>query len=234
MIFHNGHRQDLDYSSRALRWFLARGWRVVTMAMPLAGQNAAPGFPRDQGHDQLARLRHPLGIFLLPVVAVVNYTGADVMMGLSGGGWTTVMTAAIDPRIRRSYSIAGSIPWPWRCLPGRPGCAADLEQRIIPNYVRLYELGSEPPRREIALYNFNDPCCFSGRSSEIWASRVRGNFSAVVDMGSAQHAITAMHLRVITRDLSRDRISPATNAPDHSMPASTADAMESPGGTMTR
>jgi hypothetical protein len=204
MIFHNGHHQDLDYSARALRWFLSRGWRVVSMAMPLAGQNGSPGFPREEGHDQLARLKHPLGLFLIPVVAVVNYTGADVMMGLSGGGWTTVVTAAVDPRIRRSYSVAGSIPWPWRCLPDRPGCAADLEQRMIPDYVRLYELGSDPPRRQVALYNLHDPCCFGGLSSRVWAPRVRGNFRAIVDMSSNRHEVTRFHLRVITDDLSLD------------------------------
>jgi hypothetical protein len=204
MIFHNGHNQDLDYSSRVLRWFLARGWRVVSMAMPLAGQNVAPGFPREDGHDQLARLDHPLGVFLVPVVAVVNYSGADVMMGLSGGGWTTVVTTAVDPRIRRSYSVAGSIPWPWRCLPGRPGCAADLEQRIIPSYMRLYEFGSDPPRRQMALYNLDDPCCFGGLSSRVWAPRVRGNFRAIVDTSSNRHEVTRFHLHAITNDLSRD------------------------------
>jgi hypothetical protein len=33
-----------------------------------------------------------------------------VMMGLSGGGWTTTLAAALDPRIDLSIPIAGSIP----------------------------------------------------------------------------------------------------------------------------
>jgi PhoPQ-activated pathogenicity-related protein len=33
-----------------------------------------------------------------------------VMAGLSGGGWTTTIAAAIDPRIQLSIPIAGSIP----------------------------------------------------------------------------------------------------------------------------
>ena len=32
------------------------------------------------------------------------------MMGLSGGGWTTTLAAALDPRIDLSIPIAGSIP----------------------------------------------------------------------------------------------------------------------------
>jgi hypothetical protein len=203
MIFHNGHGRDLNDQPWALRWFLARGWRVVTMAMPLAGQNAFPGFERDVYHEQLVILERPLEVFLEPVIAVVNYTHADTMVGLSGGGWTTVITAAIDPRIRRSYPVAGSIPWPWRCRPGRPGCYADLEQRIIPNYIRLYELGSQAGQRQLALYNLNDPCCFSGSSSRIWASRVHGNFEAVIDRTAIHHQVTEFHLRAITRDLAR-------------------------------
>ena len=33
------------------------------------------------------------------------------MIGLSGGGWTTVVYAAIDERISDSFSVAGSIPF---------------------------------------------------------------------------------------------------------------------------
>jgi hypothetical protein len=33
-----------------------------------------------------------------------------VMVGLSGGGWTTTISAAIDPRIELSMPIAGSVP----------------------------------------------------------------------------------------------------------------------------
>eukprot|EP01043_Picozoa_sp_COSAG02_P103688 COSAG02_NODE_39697_length_414_cov_0.596825_2_plen_47_part_01 len=31
-----------------------------------------------------------------------------VMVGISGGGWTTTVSAAIDPRIELSMPIAGS------------------------------------------------------------------------------------------------------------------------------
>jgi hypothetical protein len=201
IVFHNGHAQDVDALPHVLDWFVSRGWRVITMAMPQAGENASPGFKRRRGHDQLIRLERPLRVFLEPVVAVLNYSHADTMVGFSGGGWTTVVSAAIDTRIRRSYSVAGSVPWRWRCLSDRPGCEADLEQRLIPDYLRLYELGSGPGRRQVALYNLDDPCCFGGDAYRIWAPRVRGNFAAVSDRASNRHAVTELHLRVITRDL---------------------------------
>jgi hypothetical protein len=205
LIFHNGHRQDLDASLHVLKWFLARRWRVVTMAMPLAGQNSYPsrfGDPRGL-HNDFVRLPRPLGVFVEPVVAVVNYTRADTMVGLSGGGWTTVLAAAIDSRIVRSYSVAGTIPRRSLCEPAGSGCEGDFEQWMIPNYLPLYELGSERGRRQMALYNLDDPCCFAGSSSRIWAPRVRGNFDAVIDETSDTHAVTTFHLRLITRDLRR-------------------------------
>ena len=197
MIFHGGHTQRLDASPLALRWFVRRGWRVVAMAMPLSGLNAHPGFRHAPGnHDELARLDHPLGLFLMPVVAVVNYTRAGVMVGLSGGGWTTAVAAAIDTRIRDSYPVAGTIPWRWR-----NGDAADLEQRLIPSYLDLYRLAVDHGRRQLAPPPPHDPSCFAGRSSDEWASAVGGDFGALVDLRSRQHAITQFHLRAITKDL---------------------------------
>ena len=32
------------------------------------------------------------------------------MCGFSGGGWTTTIAAAIDPRIKNSFPVAGSLP----------------------------------------------------------------------------------------------------------------------------
>ena len=54
--------------------------------------------------------------FLEPVVLATNYAldtlgyRRVVMVGLSGGGWTTTVAAALDPRISLSMPIAGSMP----------------------------------------------------------------------------------------------------------------------------
>ena len=34
-----------------------------------------------------------------------------VMLGLSGGGWSTTLASAVDPRIQLSFPTAGSIPF---------------------------------------------------------------------------------------------------------------------------
>lgn len=74
---------------------------------------------------------HPIRYFLEAVVLVTNYAldvlkyNKVVMTGLSGGGWTTTIAAALDPRISLSMPIAGSIPqtpsllWPYH-IPDLP------------------------------------------------------------------------------------------------------------------
>ena len=58
----------------------------------------------------------PVRYFLEGVVLVTNYAlnvlkyKRIVMVGLSGGGWTTTVAAALDPRISLSMPIAGSVP----------------------------------------------------------------------------------------------------------------------------
>ena len=79
------------------------------------------------------------------------------MVGLSGGGWTTTVAAAVDPRIKLSVPVAGSFP---RQLP----CGInvnDPEQDAIASYLNLYALGSlGAGRRQVQVLNEYDRCCF--------------------------------------------------------------------------
>ena len=57
---------------------------------------------------------YTMRFFIEPVVLAVNYAealGYDeiVMLGLSGGGWTTTVSAAVDSRIKLSIPVAGSV-----------------------------------------------------------------------------------------------------------------------------
>ena len=91
------------------------------------------------------------------------------MIGISGGGWTTTLAAAIDPRIKISISVADSLPLYLRT----PPCAAPDEpvtsSRIDPSllsiadYLDLYVLGSYGRgRAHLQVLNQYDPCCFAG------------------------------------------------------------------------
>src|SRR5436189_4849979 len=84
------------------------------------------------------------------------------MVGLSGGGWTTTICAAIDPRIRFSFPVAGTIPLALRT----GGSVGDREQYEpsfyrIAGYPDLYILGSQGHgRKQVQILVRRDDCCF--------------------------------------------------------------------------
>lgn len=84
------------------------------------------------------------------------------MIGLSGGGWTTTLYAAVDTRVKLSVPVAGSLPLYLRW----GGSVGDTEQFIesfyrIAGYPDLYVLGSTGKgRKQIQVLNQNDDCCF--------------------------------------------------------------------------
>ena len=56
-------------------------------------------------------------LFLDPIQINLNFLNKEYnferysMLGLSGGGWTTVVYSAIDDIISDSFSVAGSMPF---------------------------------------------------------------------------------------------------------------------------
>ena len=155
------------------------GCDMLYMWMPLYGPNEQHGYPPHHSFfaqwqaagDPLRTLRY----FLEPPALAVNWALArgyeDVhMTGLSGGGWTTTVYAAIDPRIRVSLPLAGSLPW--YLFPDHT--VGDYEQRLQPNesvwyltkanFTELYVLAAlEPARVSVQVLHEDDPCCFHGR-----------------------------------------------------------------------
>ena len=73
-----------------------------------------------QHHSQLEVLEsddfNPMSYFVEPIAVSLNYVDENFnyskyhMIGISGGGWATVIYSAIDPRISHGFSIAGSHP----------------------------------------------------------------------------------------------------------------------------
>jgi len=116
----------------------------------------------------------PMKFFLESVAVSLNYLKTKSaldgfpayqdfsMVGLSGGGWTTTVYAAIDPTIKLSFPVAGSIP-----LYLRSGDSiGDEEQWLsrfyqVAGYPDLYILGSHGlGRKQIQILNRRDDCCF--------------------------------------------------------------------------
>eukprot|EP00050_Salpingoeca_kvevrii_P013686 m.30486 g.30486 ORF g.30486 m.30486 type:complete len:381 (-) comp5226_c0_seq2:145-1287(-) len=165
------------------------GYDVMELMMPLIGCNVAPQYGSPTSHEWFAQWEakgdHTLRFFIEPVVLAVNYAldvlhyKHVVMVGLSGGGWTTTVAAAVDPRIELSIPIAGSVPkWPTSLYPGHfpdlpeghgtiGGDYEQLQERPVYNisgFVGFYVLAAlEENRHQLQILHEFDSCCFRAR-----------------------------------------------------------------------
>ena len=81
-----------------------------------------------------------LRYFIEPAVLTINFAkamGYDRIFfgGLSGGGWTTTVVSALDPRVELSFPVAGSLPCAMRVSvrdAGSGGVAAGKAGRLTP------------------------------------------------------------------------------------------------------
>jgi pimeloyl-ACP methyl ester carboxylesterase len=217
VIFQQGHANDLASTNgdETVRFFLERRYAVLVVHMPLYGLNTGP-FPGGGVHDPMFTLESPtlspFKYFLEPIVRAVNYARQvlryrDVhMIGISGGGWTTTLSAALDPRIRVSVPVAGTLPLYLRredvdCSRGELG---DLEQYhpvlySMVDYLDLYLLGSYGSRRgQLQVLNQYDSCCFWGVTfltyrdivKDVAAGLRRGKYDVFLDSSHSSHLIS--------------------------------------------
>jgi len=155
-IVHQGHQGGTgDGVNSTIDYLLGQGFHVVVMQMPFFGGNSTMVTMPDgsmmtfasstNGHSNLfsqlsGRLDGGLfAFFLKPVVQSINHfvdqnpNVQDItMIGLSGGGWTTHMAAALDTRIDLSIAVAGALPLYAR--PFNPGSVGDAEQEYGPRF----------------------------------------------------------------------------------------------------
>ena len=226
LIYHQGHGGDFFRGVNTIRFFLRHGYAVAAFAMPLLGMNGQLVIETPDGsitlrqHNDLRVLESdvfsPLKFFVEPVTVFLNYAVEEyaydmvAMVGLSGGGWTTTLAAALDPRIARSYPVAGTLP-----LYISPG--GDYEQThpglyALANYPELYVLGTYGGmRRQIQVLNRYDPCCFGGTGFRLYEEQVartaqrvgNGLFSVFLDDTHREHKISEAALAAILNDLER-------------------------------
>lgn len=221
IIYHNGHNDYLYDGKKQIRFLLDRGYPVLMFSMPIAGMNSEPVIMLDGkeekyvNHDKFELLESdkfsPISYFVEPIAVSLNFIDKNFgytnyhMIGISGGGWTTVIYPAIDQRISHATSVAGSIPLELRTLERDMG---DYEQRLpelyrIANYYDLYVLASFGTDRKLTqVFNSNDPCCFAAKDQDLnyeneienrLASLGSGEFEIIV-VNSNYHRITGEHL----------------------------------------
>lgn len=210
-IYHEGHDGDFrDLGADTILALLDAGYQVLAFSMPMRGMNTHP-FETSE-HIELSVREHPLEYFADPVVVALNWAEANYsysrrfMMGLSGGGWTTVLVAGIDVRIDASYPVAASWPHYLRELYGSLG---DYEEQITPNYLELYLMATHPSRAQVQVFNEFDMCCFGGLYAYDYlaytsyrANDWAGRFQMLMDHGQVEHEISEYTLGQIL-DLER-------------------------------
>ncbi|MCI0533902.1 MAG: hypothetical protein L0Z50_01600 [Verrucomicrobiales bacterium] len=184
VVVHHGHACTLDDDpspadvgyglQRTIHALLREGYGVLGVFMP----HKRPGDCKEgRVHDVLmgtTTTGSPLKYFLDPVAISLNHLKtrsrsgdfpnyrAFHMVGLSGGGWATTVYAAIDPTIRCSFPVAGTLPLYLRW----GGSVGDREQYessfySVAGYPDLYILGAQGRgRKQVQILVRRDSCCF--------------------------------------------------------------------------
>lgn len=239
VIYHLGHYQGLDAGDHVARWLVERGYAVVVSFMPFYGGNPTnvevewrgERYPLGRQHSALEPLERAganvFHLFFEPLARLVQHATVTLefdriaMVGLSGGGWTTDIFSALEPRVRDSYSVAGSLPFRLRASPD----IGDFEQHgerpfyDRADFMEIYFLAAQGEgQRHRQILHENDTCCFawSGRADAIrrYEASVRarldtdpagGSFSIHLLRDLGGHDVYEEDLEIIHRELSPTR-----------------------------
>ena len=205
-IYHQGHSGDFrEYGEETILGLLDADYQVLAFSMPMLGMNTHPFEESD--HWELEDRENPLRYFAEPVVVALNWADSTydysrrIMIGLSGGGWTTVLVSGIDERIDASYPVSGSWPHYLRDRFGYFGC---FEERITPSFLELYLMATHPAREQAQFFSEFDSCCFGGLYAYDYLGYVsylangwEGRFQIFVDHGEFDHVVSRYTLEEI-------------------------------------
>lgn len=217
-LYHQGHGGDFYKGRHVIARLVESGVTVAALSMPLLGVNQGReiihpklGALQVSTHEHLSLFKPTSGsalkFFIEPVMKTVDTLYEQgfsdfSMIGISGGAWTTALYAALDPRIRLSMPVAGSLPMRYKFLD--PKSLGDFESRdpglaALLSYPEIYLLGSVgESRRQVQVSNFYDPCCYSGDAPLEYKDALGahlnllgpGDFDVYIDYSHTQHQIS--------------------------------------------
>ena len=221
-IVHGGHMPEgpAGYLASGLgdsaNELLRAGYVVALIHMPMvawnkdndgvvAGKDLKVAQRSVPGHNELFETIEPtlkagtMRFFLEPITQTINELLIEMpkpdqvlMIGLSGGGWTTHLVAAVETRIDVSLPVAGAFPIYARSI--SRGSMGDAEQIYAPifgekdsdgdgitdtatgiaSWLEVFALGgiaanNQRPRKQIQILNLYDSCCFHGEVYKSYA-----------------------------------------------------------------
>ena len=224
ILLQHGHSCSFEDGAgldHATTEFLKAGYAVLQAHMP----HMRPGDCSTMPHGELFNLKlangNALKFFLEHLVQSLNTLKPKYkeihMVGLSGGGWTTTLMAAIEPAIRVSVPVAGTIP-----LYLRTGdSVGDKEQYLdefytLAGYPDLYVMGALG-RKQIQILNRKDNCCFGEAQQKgeyepamrAYEKRVQetlgksGNFRLVIDDDAPKHMISPQAVQLMLKEFAQ-------------------------------
>ncbi|MCG8512002.1 MAG: hypothetical protein MI741_22535, partial [Rhodospirillales bacterium] len=159
---------------------------------------------------------YPLRVFFSPLAEAINFALREghvrhvSMVGFSGGAWITSVMAAVDPRIARSYPVAGVMPFYLRRDKEWPPNQVYPPLMEAAGMLDLFVLGaSGVGRRQVQFFNRYDRCCYSGLRPLLYEEAVQaavrqsggGVFDVVIDETHARHKVSRWAFERIVTDL---------------------------------
>lgn len=234
-IYLEGHGgAGVDVGATTIDWLLERGWQVIAVDMALQGLNAADKTDDLFIHPDLYRLddgvTSPLSLYLLPVKTIVDTitarSAADpeiLLIGFSGGGWTSYVYGATDPRVDVAVQAAGGRPNSQRLdAPWEAGELGDYEQSFPFLFARVPHedlMVASGARGSLNIFNQFDTCCYRVQPGDAFVKYLEGasaalhkNVQVFVDENNKNHSIGPAAYEVLGRYL--DEVMPPGKTAD--------------------
>jgi hypothetical protein len=225
VVYHEGNTGRFHRNADVLQRFLAEGYGVLAFSMWIIDRQpdlVVPGSGRitfiDHQHLKFLDEPNPLRVYFDPIAAGLNAlldAGAyeDVIgVGFSGGGWAITVYAAMDPRVRLSYPVAGSYPLYLRKYRNWSTWQETYPPMLAAaNYLDMYVLGAAGAgRRQVQVLNQFDGCCYSGLDWQTYADSVRttatplgAGWDIYVDTSHADHRFSMRAVDHVLADIVR-------------------------------
>ena len=229
-LYHRGHTGKFKTTNSHIDQLIEKGLGVMILDLPLFGANPVPILKLEKFGELIVTSHNHLGLiglddgeilslFFTPIASAVNYAlnnlKADRIfaIGFSGGAWAVQVYSALDPRVQRTYPIAGSLPIPLRTQHEMQ--FSDMEQWYEPllsisNYFELYLLSSYgEDRKTLQIFNKFDSCCFWGERGRIYEKPISdillklgmGSFEVEIDETHHEHKVSTWGMNTILKDV---------------------------------
>jgi hypothetical protein len=229
IIYHQGHKGDFTiYGKDTIEKLLENNYTVMAFSMPLEGQNNQPvidipnkGIFKMKYHNHFLYLDNPnfssMKYFFEPIMKSLNYVEKNYsfekfhMIGLSGGGWTTMVYSAIDPRISHSYAVSGGYPEYLQQMIGMGHYERNANGLLhIVNYPEMYVMSSVGENRKSVHISIEwDTGYRCGNFAQTYDKPVKesvkkigpGTFKTYLDSSIIDHIISDESLSFILKEL---------------------------------